>query len=292
MQELVLEATADKFILVPKYKDAVQRPTSAEQSSLDQKLIQRGQQEPIKVNRKMWVLDGYTRHELLEARGVPIKYEFRDFPNEEAEFEYVVETNIMRRQLNDFQRIETMHKFFITEKEEYAKKNFTLHYYVLQSVKEGATTSEEIVKKLGFHIRTVSVSLKQLTEEYCLSRDKIQRNVGGIKYKYKIMPKGEERLIKKPVKTGTLIKMIGSSIGVKQTNMMQGIFLIEHAKDELKEKLRSGTITMGQATTITRMERLGKNRNGEKRVDYWGKRAKIECPQCHHTAPKKDFIIK
>ena len=78
-QTLIMEAEADTFKIIPKYLNALPRSTHDELHALDQKLIQRGQQEPIKVRRDMGILNGYTRHDLLGQRGVKIKYEFRDF---------------------------------------------------------------------------------------------------------------------------------------------------------------------------------------------------------------------
>jgi len=112
-----MEADYDTFKIIPKYLKALPRSTYDELHAMDQNLIQRGQQKPIEVRRDMGILDGYTRHDLLGQRGVKIKYIFKDFPTEEEEYEYVKECNVMRRQLNLFQRVETMYEFYIETKD-------------------------------------------------------------------------------------------------------------------------------------------------------------------------------
>ena len=64
-----MEGVYDDFKINDKYFKAIPRPTEDECSALDMKLIERGQMEPIIVNKDMVILDGHTRFDLLTQRG-------------------------------------------------------------------------------------------------------------------------------------------------------------------------------------------------------------------------------
>lgn len=288
MQEFVLEATADKFIIIQKYKDAIQRPNYDENRALDMKMIQRGQQEPIKVNRRMWILDGYERHDLLGQRGIPIKYEFRDFPTEEDEYDYVVETNVMRRQLNNFQRIETMFNRYQTKKHRNTNDYRKTYVDIIKAIKMGNVDVESISVSTNKELVTIRNNLVTMINDYYLSRKEEIGKRNNKKFVYSLMPKAEELLSKKPNIVTT--DYIGGIVGCKRFDVDKALHILNSDNEEIKNQLRNGMIKISSAFNMLKSVPI--NRVGEKRVDYWGKRANIECPQCHHTAPKKDFIIK
>jgi len=215
LQQLVMEADYDDFKIIEKYQNALPRATHDELHALNQKLIQRGQQEPIKVRKDMGILNGYTRHDLLGQRGVKIKYEFRYFDSEEEEFAYVVESNIMQRHLNVFQRVETMYEFYINTKLEKRLANRTAHFDIFRALKDGATTVKEIMKLTKYSHNTVHRLTKELNESYFIGKNikkvKNKGNVGGNKiFIFNLLPKGEEALSKlQPRRLGASIDIFG-----------------------------------------------------------------------------------
>ena len=288
-QQLVLEAHADAFIKIEKYKNAVSRPNTDEMRALDMKMIEKGQLEPIKVNRKMWVLDGYSRMELLEARGIPIKYEFRDFQTEEAEFEYVVETNVMRRQMNDYQRIETLYNMYKTQKETNIDLFKKSYFDVLTSIKNGNTDNEYISKDIG-RIDSKPV-LQKLTEDYYVSRkteDIRVGKMGNTKYVYSLMPKAED-FLSKPLQKHTTAIMVGKITGVNRGRATKIIHMINNAPEEIKEKLREDRIHINEAYKLLSGSITPKPKN--KRFSYWGARTEIQCPSCNHIASKDKYLV-
>lgn len=95
-----------KFKVNEEYLGIVPRPTKEEYKSLRDSIDVEGQKDPIVVNSQLTILDGHTRHEILCNLGREIEYRIKDFDSIEDERYYVVETNLNRRQLNTFQKIE------------------------------------------------------------------------------------------------------------------------------------------------------------------------------------------
>ncbi len=284
-QQLVMfEAPAEKFVKSALYNNSVARPNYQEKRALDLKLIEKGQLEPIIVNTKMVILDGYCRFELLEARGKTIKYIIRGFPTEADELEYVVETNVMRRQLNEFQRVETMYKLYKTQKYHNNKDSdiYKKRYLeILKAVEQGYNESETLKKFLGRDISRVRQILKSLTNEYYLRKTEIKLK-NGSKFTYELLPKGEGFLAEKPqIVTTTLI---GKIIGVDRNKVGNALYIIDNAPAEIIQRLDNNMLSVGQAYTII----MNKDRSVRK---GWRTTDKVECPLCHQMSQKKDFRI-
>ena len=82
-----------------------------------------GQQVKIIVNPEGIVLDGHTRYEICLELGITdIPTEIKTFPNEIAERKFVVMTNLARRHLNKFQKVELSWPLYEIEKERAAQR--------------------------------------------------------------------------------------------------------------------------------------------------------------------------
>jgi ParB-like chromosome segregation protein Spo0J len=141
------ETICDNFVINDDYLNSIPRPSIDEFNALKMKIIEKGQQEPIIVNSDMVILDGHTRYQILSERGMSINYMVRDFANKQDEFEYVVETNIMRRQLNNFQKLEALYRLYVGKKTE---KNYNLWIMILESIKQGNITRKRIASDIGY----------------------------------------------------------------------------------------------------------------------------------------------
>lgn len=91
---------------IVKYESAVPRPTREEYDALSESIRLRGQQVPIVCNSKGIILDGHTRFEILSDHNIEPEYVVKDFPSEEEEYQYVIESNLNRRQLTIWQKAE------------------------------------------------------------------------------------------------------------------------------------------------------------------------------------------
>lgn len=291
-QETVMEADCDDFVIVEKYRNALPRANKDELKALDQKMIQRGQQEPIKVRRDMGILNGYTRHDLLGQRGKKIKYEFRDFDSEEEEFAYVIESNIMQRHLNIFQRVETMYNFFLEETLARREKNLESQFDILQAVKEGAKTTVDIQNATKYNIYVVRRHVKELKESYFLSEGKPILKQYSHLPTYTLMPKGEETLSKRePRKIGSVANIVSKIIGVGKSSVDYSIRIIRSGDKDIIQQCRDGKLSVRGAITLMNNgeddNRFKINKKGIKHVPY----TKLKCPFCEHIAMKKEYRV-
>jgi predicted transcriptional regulator len=283
-----MEADVNDFVFSDLYFESMPRPTKAEEHGLDLNLIERGQHEPIKVNRKMVILDGYTRWQLLGDRGVKIKYEFRNFETHEEELNYVVECNVMKRNITPFQRVEAMLKLFGYQR--YKKEdsdNFKRTYLdILDAIEAGNINSKNIVKYIGKDLSNTRMNLKKLTNQYYIRKWVEDLKTGGNEFRYEIMPKGKELLANRPM-TKTM-KEIGKDIGLDRNTVGIALRVIDVLRDNPNEHLltmlRNGTITIKSAHA--RLEGVVVKRY--KRVNP---ETKLKCPFCEHEAMKKEYRI-
>lgn len=110
-----------KVSLTPRinaaFYDFIPRPNYADRQKLKKSIIQDGIQIPIIVNREGFILDGHTRYEICLELGITdIPTEIKNFVDEESERKFVVMTNLARRHLNKFQKVELSWPLFELEK--------------------------------------------------------------------------------------------------------------------------------------------------------------------------------
>jgi len=99
------------------YYDFIPRPNIKDRKKLKNSIKKEGMQIPLIVNKDGFILDGHTRYEICLELGITeIPYEIKLFPNEELERKFVVMTNMARRHLNKFQKVELSWPLFEIEK--------------------------------------------------------------------------------------------------------------------------------------------------------------------------------
>ena len=97
------------------YLDLVPRPTNEERSLLKFSIIDDGLQSPIICNGKHIILDGHTRSEICELHIKP-KYTIKHFDSIEDERKFVILSNLARRNLTKFQKIELAWEIYENER--------------------------------------------------------------------------------------------------------------------------------------------------------------------------------
>ena len=97
----------------PEYAQLVYPLSDLEYQILKNSIKEVGLHYPIIVNLKGDILDGYHRYKICKELGLTqsqIKYEVKDFDDPLEEKRFVIDINLKRRQLNDFQKAELAYK--------------------------------------------------------------------------------------------------------------------------------------------------------------------------------------
>jgi hypothetical protein len=100
------------FKINDHFFDLVPRPSKHEMQILTESIMKNGQREPIIVSKNYFILDGHTRFEICQNLGIKIKYRVMSFDSYEEEESYVVEANMERRNVNNFQKLEIYHNYY------------------------------------------------------------------------------------------------------------------------------------------------------------------------------------
>ncbi len=297
-QELIMEAESEAFNIITKYHNALPRSTHEESHALDLKLIQRGQQVPIIVNEDMDILDGYTRHDLLAQRGKRIKYQIMKFPDKASEYEFVVETNVMKRQLTPFQRVEAMYGFFLQTKLDRRLLNREAHFDIFKALSKGAVTTKDIMKLTKYSKKTIHRLCEELSESNWISREsKVIKSeasggkVFGVKtFCFKLLPKGFEALEKsKPRALGSSIDLLGQVVGLGINRVHYAVQIIKSGNKVVIDKCRRGTISLHNGFALCYPTQKI-SRKGETH-EVWKSYSRIKCPNCGGIHERKEYSL-
>lgn len=99
-----------EFVINPVYNALLPQPTPEEENAIEESIKKEGQLLPIIVTRdpktnKTLILDGHTRYKILKKLGIEPTVEYRTFANSYEEMAFILQTNIPRRHLNDYQKV-------------------------------------------------------------------------------------------------------------------------------------------------------------------------------------------
>lgn len=96
----------------PFYYSLFRRPTTEEKKAIESDIIKNEQRLPIIVERdltvnKTYIVDGYTRNEILKKHGIEPKVEYRTFKNTEEAVRFLFSVNNYRRHLSDYDMVKS-----------------------------------------------------------------------------------------------------------------------------------------------------------------------------------------
>ena len=93
-----------------EYSKLVSPLSNQEYEMLKDSIKKDGLHYPIVVNSKGEILDGHHRYKICKELDIPIKSEIKHFDDPIEEKRFVIDINLKRRQLNDFQKAELAYK--------------------------------------------------------------------------------------------------------------------------------------------------------------------------------------
>ena len=95
-----------KLTVNSEYMALVPSLTPEEYDSLKESIKENGLYMPIITTQDGVILDGHNRFQICQELGIELKHAVRTFDDILLEKKFVIECNLKRRQLNDFQKIE------------------------------------------------------------------------------------------------------------------------------------------------------------------------------------------
>jgi len=294
-QYFTYEGKKLRIRFIDEYFDMVPRPLDEEKTLLRQDIKKEGLYESIKINPSGVVLDGHTRIEACEElnwtkeNGEPIKaiYEVKEFKDKEEEQTYVLKTNLMRRQLNTFQKVRLGAKLY--NDNVHSRREQTRYDVLLVLKKHGfPVSSSEIARELGKNRTNVLKVLRGLKEDFCANYEAREDGLNRKQvHYYHILPKGEGVLYKGRPQKVTLTSL-GRTLGVSRVHTERSIFLINHAPPNMVARLEHGEIGITRAyEELTKETRIKRKINKKYLKGY----NKVICPHCEQVSLKKEWKI-
>ncbi|MBM3910967.1 MAG: hypothetical protein FJ356_04905, partial [Thaumarchaeota archaeon] len=139
----------------PEYKtpyDHLLPPlTRTEYAALTESIKEQGQMYPIVVNEENEILDGHHRYRICKELGITPKVVTRNYADKKLEKQFVIGSNLLRRQMNDFQKVESI-IWFLKEEQEDAKQRQLAGTFV--SIDAKGRSAERIASRIGVSLPT------------------------------------------------------------------------------------------------------------------------------------------
>ncbi len=194
----------DTFRINKEYESLLPPLSEIEFYLLKQSIKEDGLHIPIIINKHRIILDGHHRFRACKELGFIPKYYVMEFKDSLEEKQFVIESNLIRRHLGLFQRVEVGYNLEDIEKE-IAKRRMSV----------------------GGHIG----GLANKKENY--NNNDVERKVASI-----------DATLGSSGEKGKVSQIIAKKIGVSTATYERGKKIIEKGTEEQKSSLRRGTIGM------------------------------------------------
>ena len=192
----------------PEYSKLVNPLSKLEYKILKESISNKGLHLPIIVNQDNVILDGNNRYKICQELGIEPKFEVKKFQDLLQEKEFIIEINLKRRHLNNFQIAELEYKMEELYKERAKIRSFSN----LKNFKENISTapndavtlnieneetgkvSEIIAKKTGLSTRTYERAKKIIEEGSEEVKEKLRQGKTKISKEYEKIQRDRKRL--------------------------------------------------------------------------------------------------
>jgi hypothetical protein len=243
------ECNTVKMITInPDYSELVYPLSDLEYQSLKNSIKDDGLHNSIIVNSKGEILDGYHRYKICRELKISVKYEIKYFNNSLEEKKFVIDTNLKRRQLSEFQKGELTYKLLKIESEK-AK------------------------------LRQLS-KLKDVTDTLPPSLPLVPNGTNGQDDEAK--DKDKVKKLEDYEDKGRVIDIVAKKSGFSPMTLHRIKTIIEHGTEEIKEKLRNNKSSISKEyekiqRDKKRSELLSQinNNNQSKNINSFDNRCKL-----------------
>jgi ParB-like chromosome segregation protein Spo0J len=180
----------------PEYKKLLPKMSDEEFAGLKASIQTEGQHYPIVANEDLEILDGHHRFRACVELGIEPDFEVRKFEDKLLEKKFVIETNLRRRHLNNFQLVELGVPLLEIEKE-LAKKRQAAGGKMGRNIQLGLTPDDAkpafkkskataaVAKKVGVSTRTFERGRKILEKASEEDKQKLREGKTSISKVYR-----------------------------------------------------------------------------------------------------------
>ena len=184
--------------LNPEYSSLLPQMSEEEFAELKKSIKSEGQHYPIIVNEDLEVLDGHHRYRACMELGIEPDFEVRRFEDKLLEKKFVIEANLRRRHLNNFQLVELAVPLLEIEKALAKKRkavasegdNVELGLEPDEGVPEFKAT-DAVAKKAGVSTRTFERGKKIIEQGTEEEKQKLREGKASITGVYEEIKKSE-----------------------------------------------------------------------------------------------------
>lgn len=191
----------------PEYEALLPVLSDEEYESLKYSLLTEGQHYPIIINQYDIILDGHQRYKACQEIGIECDYIVKEFDDPLLEKKFVIEVNLKRRQLTDFQKFE-LDEVLIEIDEELAQQRMTSQprseetgqFEPLGSPDPIGRSVEKSAKRTGLSPTTIKRSKKIKEKGTEKEIESVRKAEAGIRTVYEKIQKREakKRLAENP----------------------------------------------------------------------------------------------
>lgn len=197
----MLKALAKELTVISSYSALVPPLTGDEYADLKKSIAESGQYIPIIVNRDGIILDGHHRFRICQELSIKPKTMIKEFDNPLHEKLFVIDCNLQRRHLNQFQRIELALKSKPVL-EAIAKTNMSLGGKGDKSLSALGRVNEQVgsrAKASYEQVRKVETIIQKASDEDREKLNKGQKTISKIYRKIQKAQKRNELMMMKPL---------------------------------------------------------------------------------------------
>jgi ParB-like chromosome segregation protein Spo0J len=185
-----------KLTINPVYQKLVPTVDEDEYQSIKQSITDSGLWLPIIVNPQGVILDGHTRFKICQELGITPKHAERSFENDWLEKKFVIESNLRRRQLNDFQKSELGIPLEEINSEIAKSKMVQGGKSKVSSNEPPFIASVETAKEIGIAPSTFKRAKKIINTASEDTKDKLRTGSTTINKEYQKLQKDEKKAIR------------------------------------------------------------------------------------------------
>ena len=193
-----------QLLINKEYDKLVPVLSKIDYSNLYQSIKENGLWIPILVNEDNEILDGHNRFDICQELKVPIKHAVRTFENKLLEKKFVIECNLHRRHLNDFQKAE-LGIPLLEINQQLAKENQRLSQgqgVKVSSNEERLNSTKQTAQDIGVSKATFERAKKIIEKAPEELKDRVREGKTSINYAYKTINRQDKKANKEPIPTG------------------------------------------------------------------------------------------